>query len=105
MSERDYLSGSRRPGIVLLQPETDYTNFKKSEFFGLLREIRVIRVIRGDLLLPSKRHYLRRVVSCAATRSIAARLRSTSASVGAQEETPMRIARLPCQLVPPHMSS
>ena len=34
MSERDYLSGSRRPGIVLLQPETDYTNFKKSEFFG-----------------------------------------------------------------------
>ncbi len=102
MSERDYLSGSRRPGIVLLQPETDYTNFKKSEFFGLLREI---RVIRGDLLLPSKRHYLRRVVSCAATRSIAARLRSTSASVGAQEETPMRIAGLPCQLVPPHMSS
>src|SRR6266540_714241 len=41
--ERDYLSGSRRPGLVLLQPETDYTNFKKSEFFGLLREIRVIR--------------------------------------------------------------
>ena len=69
MSERDYLSGSRRPGIVLLQPETDYANFKKSEFFGLLREI---RVIRGDLLLPPKRHYLRRVVSCAATRSQAA---------------------------------
>ena len=56
MSERDYLNGSRRPGIVLLQPETDYANFKKSEFFGLLREI---RVIRGSSFLSRRRHPMR----------------------------------------------
>ena len=37
-----------------------------------------------------------------AMRTIAARLRSTSSSVVAQEDTLMRIAARPCQTVPPH---
>ena len=37
-----------------------------------------------------------------ATRIIASRLRSTSSSVVAHEETLMRIAVRPCQTVPPH---
>jgi hypothetical protein len=37
-----------------------------------------------------------------AMRVMAARLRSTSGSVVAQDETLMRIAVLPCQTVPPH---
>ena len=37
-----------------------------------------------------------------ATRSIASRLRSTSSSVVAQDDTLMRIAVRPCQTVPPH---
>ena len=37
-----------------------------------------------------------------ATRRIAARLRSTSASVVAHEQTLIRMAVRPCQTVPPH---
>lgn len=40
--------------------------------------------------------------TCPATRSIAARLRSTSASVVAHDDTLIRMAARPCQRVPPH---
>ena len=40
--------------------------------------------------------------SSRATRIIASRLRSTSASVVAHDDTLMRMAVCPCQVVPPH---
>src|SRR5271157_465837 len=49
-----------------------------------------------------KVHEIRASFTTAAIRKIASRLRSTSASVVAQEETLMRMAERPCHTVPPH---
>ena len=43
-----------------------------------------------------------RILHTSATRTIAAKLRSTSSSVVAQDDTLTRIAARPCQTVPPH---
>src|SRR5262245_22626222 len=71
----------------------------------LLHEIQIIRALRGwDDPMPDPRNHALLPVSglCFAVRRIAVRLRSTSDSAVAHEETLIRIAFLPFHTVPPH---
>src|SRR5215510_2753346 len=68
-------------------------------FMFMFTDRRVEKLHRAESV---PRAVVQTLASRLAIRMIASKLRSTSSSVVAHEETLMRIAARPCQIVPPH---